>query len=191
MGRSQDRKGADGERAAAQNLREFYFADDAERAPRKDRGDLEGAETVRGVGMHAEVKSHAKHAAYKFIEQAVSQKGADEWPLVMLHGNYKKNWLYVIRDVDILDFVRGYLRNRRRAWTRNSPFTPTSSSSRTLTSPPSGEDASDGIELLSEELVSQRFEEWRRTTSSSPTSIKSSGSGETSGGKPGLEPESS
>lgn len=187
MGRSQDRKGAEGERDAAKNLQRYYHADDAERAPRKDRGDLEGS-TVHGVNAHVEVKNLARHAVYQHVEQAVRQKQDGDWPLVMLKGNYKRNWLYVIRDVDVQNFVRGYLINRGRTWTE--PTSPTrSSSSRVSTTLPLK--LPEGGDTWSfERLVEWYFEEWRPTRSSSSTSMKSTGSEESAGIPSGPEAES-
>lgn len=185
MGKKSDDKGQRGERAAAENLRNFYFADDAERAPRKDRWDVCGpegrdAETIQGVGAHVEVKSFEKHAAYKFVEQAVEQKISRDWPLVMLHANYKPNWLYVIRDVDILDFVRGYLTNRARQWPKRELKSETTPSSLRGSSSSPFKPGSSGDTLLSEELVAQRFEEWNAILSSSRTSTPSTGSADQS-----------
>jgi hypothetical protein len=188
MGRSQDQKGQRGERSAAESLRNHYFACDAARAPRKDRGDIEGGSVV-GVGAHVEVKSYAKHAVYKFMEQAVAQKGDDQWPLLILKANNKKNHLYVIRDVDILDFVRGYLTNRARLWKLEPTSEIETQSSTVSRVSPSGE-----VSLTSSSSPkhpAQPFEESPLSASSSATWTRSTGKTESSVTQPGLEAASS
>jgi hypothetical protein len=167
LGRPSDDKGQRGELGAAENLRNFYFARDAKRAPRKELHDIMGEETIEGIGAHVEVKSHAKHSAYTYMEQAVAQKRHDHWPLVILKANRKKNHLYVIRDVDILDFVRGYLINREKLWKVTEPVSGRSRSLSTARITPKSGEVDTGKRSPSPDLGEQPSAGLPPTTSSS------------------------
>lgn len=104
-------KGARGERAARDILREFWYAPECERAGQTSGGVC--ADLVRALPRsHPEVKFLAKHGCHRHYEQAEGDARGDELPFLLLRETKtdNKTWLVAFDATRAEDFVARFLR---------------------------------------------------------------------------------
>ena len=106
MGKSQQRKGADGERELVKVLREYGF--DAERGGSLSFGEVPDITGLPGV--HIECKRCEQLRLPEWMQQAIrdSERFRDGIPAVF-HRRNRQPWLVTVRLEDFIDLYRaGY-----------------------------------------------------------------------------------
>jgi hypothetical protein len=107
---NQREKGQRGEREAAQTLNRL-LATEARRGQQHKGTDDSPDVVVPDTILHPEVKRCEALSLYKAIAQAVSDAGESKIPFVMHKRNYKQ-WLFVIPEDRLIDFVEEIYRIR-------------------------------------------------------------------------------
>ena len=105
MGRSSQRKGADGERELAELLKEYGYQ--VERGPSQNYGTVPDLTGLSGI--HCEVKRCEQLRPYEWMQQAVddSERFQDGMPVVFFRKN-RKPWLVLVRLNDFMNLYRRY-----------------------------------------------------------------------------------
>lgn len=111
MGMKSKRKGAAGERDAAQFLREHGFMD-AQRG-RQYHGGPDSPDVLGVPGLHIEVKRTETLRLYNALEQAQRDASGIEFPVVMHRRNARK-WVCILDAEDFFEIYMEFLKATHR-----------------------------------------------------------------------------